>query len=81
MVSPGPRLLIALAAACTCALTAAPVAVADPVEDPCQLAVTVLCHFFPVAPHLEGDVDLTVDAPPADPAAPDPEMSRPSDYY
>lgn len=60
---------------------AAPTAAADPVEDPCQLGVTFLCHFFPVAPYLEGDVDLTRDAPPPDPAAPDPEMSRPSDYY
>lgn len=58
-----------------------PSAAADPVEDPCQLGVTLLCRFFPVAPHLEGDVDLTRGRPPADPAAPDPEMSRPSDYY
>lgn len=66
-----------LAAVSTAALAAA----ADPVEDACQRGVTFLCHFFPVAPHLEGDVDLTRELPPPDPAAPDPEMSRPSDYY
>lgn len=75
------RSLIAGAAVLAAGMMTSPTVAADPGEDPCQLGVTILCHFFPVAPHLEGDVDLTIDAPPADPGAPDPEMSRPSDYY
>lgn len=46
---------------------------ADPGDNPCQLAVTFLCKFVPIAPDLEGDVDLTKDQPPADPNAPPPE--------
>ncbi|MGH3642558.1 MAG: fibronectin-binding protein [Mycobacterium sp.] len=32
---------------------------ADPSEDPCQLAVTFLCRFMPMAPGLDHDIDLT----------------------
>lgn len=32
---------------------------ADPGGDPCQLAVTFLCKFMPIAPDLDGDLDLT----------------------
>jgi hypothetical protein len=46
---------------------------ADPVDDPCQLALTVLCHFMPMAPDLDHDIDLTQNQPPGDPAAPPPE--------
>jgi hypothetical protein len=45
-------------------------AVADPADDPCSLAVSFLCHFMPMAPNLDGDVDLTNQQPPADPADP-----------
>jgi hypothetical protein len=31
---------------------------ADP-ADPCQLGVTFLCHFLPIAPGLDHDIDLT----------------------
>ena len=46
---------------------------ADPTDDPCQLAVTFLCRFLPIAPDLDHDVDLTRQQPPADPNAPPPE--------
>jgi hypothetical protein len=59
----------ALAAAMLFAVPAA----ADPGDNPCQLAVTFLCKFVPIAPDLEGDVDLTQQQPPADPNAPPPE--------
>jgi hypothetical protein len=29
--------------------------------DPCQLAVTLLCRFVPIAPDLDHDIDLTKD--------------------
>jgi hypothetical protein len=37
---------------------AAPAA-ADTDDDPCQLAVTFLCKFVPIAPDLDHDIDLT----------------------
>jgi len=59
-----------------CALTAAMLfavpASAEPGDNPCQLAVTFLCKFVPIAPDLEGDVDLTQQQP-VDPNAPPPE--------
>ena len=45
---------------------------AGPTDNPCELAVTFLCQFVPIAPNLEDDVDLTQQLPPADPAAPPP---------
>ena len=50
---------------------------ADPVSDPCQLAFSLFCRFVPMLPELEHSVDLTVDQPPADPAAPLPESLPP----
>jgi hypothetical protein len=38
---------------------ATPPAGADPTDDPCQLAVTFLCRFVPMAPDLDHNVDLT----------------------
>jgi len=59
-----------------CALTAAMLfavpASAEPGDNPCQLAVTFLCKFVPIAPDLEGDVDLTQQQP-VDPNVPPPE--------
>jgi hypothetical protein len=43
------------------ALGLAPTAGADPSDDPCQLAVSFLCRFVPMAPDLDHDVDLTQD--------------------
>lgn len=51
---------------------------ADPATDPCELAVTFLCKFMPIAPNLDHDIDLTQgpatingtpvpQAPPSDP--------------
>lgn len=37
---------------------AAPVA-AEPGNEPCELAVTFLCKFMPIAPTLDHDIDLT----------------------
>jgi hypothetical protein len=44
-----------------------PVATADPDDDPCGLAVNLFCRFLPMAPELDGDVDLTKQLPPAPP--------------
>jgi hypothetical protein len=43
------------------AFVAAAPAGADPADDPCQLAVSFLCRFVPMAPELDHDVDLTQD--------------------
>jgi hypothetical protein len=46
---------------------------ADPADDPCPLAMSLLCRFVPMAPELDGDVDLTTQLPPVDPAVPPPD--------
>jgi hypothetical protein len=51
---------IALGVAAAALGLAAPAA-ADPADDPCQLAVSFLCRFVPMAPELDHDVDLTQD--------------------
>ena len=53
------RVLIATVAAVAAALSMAAPAAADPVDDPCQLAVSFLCRFMPMAPGLDHDIDLT----------------------
>lgn len=52
---------------------------ADPGDDPCQLVAGLLCKFVPMAPELDGDVDLTNQQPSADPSAPEPDSRRPAD--
>ena len=56
-------------------------AVADdsPGDDPCSLAVSFFCRFVPMAPDLDGDVDLTKQQPPADPVDPKPASPSPTD--
>ena len=67
----------ALAAAAISTVFAAPVH-ADPADNPCELAITFLCQFMPIAPDLEHDIDLTVQQPPYDPALPvDPAVPAP----
>jgi hypothetical protein len=46
---------------------------ADPSDDPCPLAVPFLCRVLPIAPELDGDVDLTKQVPLTGPAAPAPD--------
>ena len=70
--------IAAVSALSAAVLLSAP-ADADPVENPCDLAINFFCRFVPIAPHLEGDVDLTQQLPPADPAAPPPESLPPAD--
>jgi hypothetical protein len=48
--------------------------IADPSDDPCPLAMVIVCKFLPIAPGLDDDVDLT-KPPPGDPGAPDPQPS------
>jgi hypothetical protein len=54
-------------------------AMADPANDPCPLAASFFCRFVPIAPDLGGDVDLTKQVSPADPAAPSPDSLPPAD--
>lgn len=75
------RIAILVAALLAGTSVAAPAAAgADPMTDPCSLSVTFLCHFVPMAPDWEGDIDLTRDAPPADPTIAEPESREPADY-
>lgn len=52
---------------------------AAPADDPCQLATMFFCRLLPIAPDLDGDVDLTKQMPATDPAAPPPDSLPPSD--
>jgi hypothetical protein len=54
-------------------------AAADPSDDPCPLAMFFICRMVPVAPNLDGDVDLTTQQPPADTGAPAPDSLPPAD--
>jgi hypothetical protein len=65
------KTLIVAAAALTAGLLLATTASAEPGDNPCELAVTFLCRFVPIAPGLQGDVDLTQQ--PVDTNAPPPE--------
>ncbi|MDT5245672.1 MAG: hypothetical protein QOD36_3048 [Mycobacterium sp.] len=66
------RTVIAAAAALAAGLLLATPASAEPGDNPCELAVTFLCRFAPIAPDLDDDVDLTQQQP-VDPNAPPPE--------
>jgi len=52
---------------------------ADPADDPCHLVAGLLCKFIPMAPELDGDIDLTKQQPPADPSVPEPDSRPPAD--
>jgi hypothetical protein len=67
------KAVISAATAMTAGLILAAPAAAEPGDNPCELAVTFLCKFIPIAPDLEGNLDLTQQQPPADPNAPPPE--------
>jgi hypothetical protein len=59
-------LLFAVAIAVTgVGLSEAPASAAP--ETPCDLAMGFFCRFVPIAPDLEGDVDLSTQLPPAPP--------------
>jgi hypothetical protein len=45
---------------------------AEPINEPCPLALGFLCQFLPIAPDLEEDVDLTTPQPSFMPVAPSP---------
>lgn len=49
------------------ALTSAGPAVAGPGDNPCALAINLLCRFVPIAPELDHDIDLTMPAAPDNP--------------
>jgi hypothetical protein len=66
------RTVIAAAAALTAGLVLATPASAEPGDNPCEFAINYFCKFLPMAPDLEGDVDLTQQQP-VDPNAPPPE--------
>lgn len=50
---------IAVAVGVAAAVVGASPVHADPLDEPCALAVSLLCRFMPIAPELDGDVDYT----------------------
>lgn len=66
------RTAIAAAAALAAATILATPASADRGDNPCEFAINYFCKFIPMAPELEGDIDLTQQQP-VDPNAPPPE--------
>jgi hypothetical protein len=73
------RSVIAAVSAVGAAVLLAVPAGAEPGDNPCELAISFVCRFVPIAPELEGDIDLTQQQPPVDPAAPPPESPPPAD--
>ena len=67
------RPVIAAAAVLAAGVYLATPTSADPGDNPCEFAINYFCKFIPIAPDLEGDVDLTKDRPPANPNAPPPD--------
>ena len=57
----GKAVAVAVGAGALALGMAAPAA-AVPANDPCQLAVTFLCQFVPIAPDVEHSIDLTQEA-------------------
>jgi hypothetical protein len=66
-------LLIASVGYFTAGMALPRTAAAAPPDDSCPLAMAFLCRVLPVAPDLDGDVDLTRQLPPADSVAPPPD--------
>lgn len=71
-------LITAVAVVGAAGLLAAPAA-ADPGDNPCEFSISFVCRFVPIAPELEGDVDLTQQQPPGGPAVLAPESLPPAD--
>jgi len=71
------RMLLAAVLAVAAGTAATAPAAAEPGENPCELALSFVCHFVPIAPDLDQDVDLTQQLspdgaaiPPSDPLSP-----------
>ncbi|HEX7826865.1 MAG TPA: fibronectin-binding protein [Mycobacterium sp.] len=73
------RSLIAAVSAVGAAVLLAVPAGADPGGNPCKFSMNFVCRFVPIAPELEGDVDLTQQQPPGAPAVLAPESLPPAD--
>jgi hypothetical protein len=74
------KLSIALAGLVVAGSVLSAPAFADPTEDPCGLAVSFFCRFIPMAPELDGNVDLTTQLPPVEHSANPPESLPPADF-
>jgi hypothetical protein len=66
------KMMLAAATALAAGTLFAVPASADPGDNPCEFAINYFCKFMPIAPDLEGDIDLTQQRP-VDPNAPPPE--------
>jgi hypothetical protein len=61
------RMLLAGMFAVAAGTAAAAPAAAEPGENPCELALSFVCHFVPIAPDLDHDIDLTQQLSPDGP--------------
>ncbi len=50
---------VAVAVGVAAAIVGASPVHADPLDEPCTFAASLLCRFMPIAPELDGDVDYT----------------------
>lgn len=75
----GVRITLAASSIVALSLLAPAAAGADPVSDPCSLAIVVFCRLLPMAPGLDHDIDLTTQYPAPDPSAPAPDSLPPAD--
>jgi hypothetical protein len=66
------KMTVAAVSALGAAVFLAVPATAEPGDNPCEFAINYFCKFMPIAPDLEGDIDLTQNQP-VDPNAPPPE--------
>jgi hypothetical protein len=64
------RMLLAGVIAVAAETAATAPAAAEPGENPCELGLSFVCHFLPIAPDLDHDVDLTQQLSPDNPAIP-----------
>ena len=69
------RLAIGAAGSLAATVLLAAPAGAAPGDNPCDLAINLLCRFVPLAPDLDHDIDLTGPQP-VDPNAQPPESLR-----
>jgi hypothetical protein len=72
------RMLLAGVFAVAAGTAATAPAAAEPGENPCELALSFVCHFVPIAPDLDHDVDLTQQLSPDGPAIPPPDPLPPT---
>ena len=79
LISKAGLLCLAIVFAVSSSVGLAPLAAGEPGTNPCELTVSFVCQFVPLAPDLDGDVDLTQQPQNQVPAMLAPETAPPAD--